>query len=87
MDTNKLSVLQEVGYRIPETCATCEHSDLSADGWGYCNLHKYQHLKHTEDTSRLSVNKAGVCQSYNRDDKKVATANLGAFIQFVYDTP
>lgn len=87
MDANKLQVLREIAYQVPETCSTCRHSDLSADGWGYCNLHTYQHLKHNEDVSRLSINKAGVCRNYERDDQKVATANLGSFLQFIYDTP
>jgi len=86
MDANKLKVLQEIGYTIVPSCATCQHSDLSRDGWGYCNAHEYEHLKHSEETSRLSVHQLGHCDSWIRDAYKVAALGLHAFKSFCTGT-
>jgi hypothetical protein len=82
MDANKLKVLQDIRYRINPTCETCAHSDLSADGWGYCGAHEYQHLKHSEETSPLSVHRLGWCARWELDDARLAALGLGAFREF-----
>jgi len=83
MDANKLKVLRGIGYKIPKTCETCVHSDLSADGWGYCGAHEYQHLKHSEDTSFLSIHRTGSCSQHELDENKLATLGLHTFKEFV----
>lgn len=83
MDTNKLKVLREIGYRINPNCENCLHSDLKPDGWGYCNQHTYQHLKHNEETSRLSIHRTGWCLSWGLCEEKLATLGLHAFREFV----
>lgn len=85
MDQNKLKVLQEINYSIRSTCKTCSYSDLSADGWGYCNLHKYSHKKHVESVSRLSINQFGHCSKYERSTMRTGILNLHAFTQFFED--
>jgi len=83
MDENKLKVLREIRYRITPHCGICQHADLSADGWGYCNAHTYEHLKHSETESRLSVHQMGSCGSFIRDGGKVAIMGLAGFWEFV----
>lgn len=85
MDANKLVVLRDINYKVQPHCGICVHADLSMDGWGYCNLHTYQHGKHSEHTSRLSIHRAGSCGSFELD--QVATSRLGlhAFAEFLPD--
>ncbi len=85
MDKNKLQVLRDIDYQVKNTCRTCKHSEMSQDGWGYCNLHKYSHLKHTEAVSRLSINQFGYCSSYEKSDFKAQLISLGAFEEFFED--
>ena len=52
-DANKLKRMEEEGYRIAESCATCIRGPgvhLSKDGWGKCHgpARKYIHAKHGE---------------------------------------
>ena len=82
MDANKLKVLQDINYTVHPHCGICEDADLSADGWGYCNRHTYEHLKHNEKESRLSINKAGSCADFKANGILVVM-KLGAFGQFV----
>lgn len=83
MDANKLKVLREVGYKVRQSCETCIHSDLSPDGWGYCNKHRYEHLKHSEKQSRLSIHRSGCCTSYQKNEISLALLALHAFSEFV----
>jgi hypothetical protein len=93
MDTNKLKVLQEIGYNVPPHCGICTHADLSADGWGYCNKHTYTHVKHSEAESRLSIHRMGTCWPkhdlsptpivFELDHEKVAAMGLHAFAEFL----
>ncbi len=83
MDANKLKVLREIDYTIPKTCETCVHSDLAADGWGYCGEHTYEHEKHSEDSSFLSVHRTGSCNKHELDENKVAVLGLHAFKEFL----
>lgn len=82
MDQNKLKVLQEINYTIHPHCGICDSGKLSADGWGYCTVHTYEHLKHSEEMSLVSINMAGVCDSFKENGLMVAV-KLGAFGQFV----
>lgn len=72
MDANKLKVLQEIGYTIGPHCGICKHSDLSADGWGYCLHpdHTYQHAKHSGGPHRISINAVGSCVDFEKDDSQ-----------------
>ena len=83
MDANKLEVLRAIGYRIQPHCGICVQADLSPDGWGYCNLHTYQHLKHSEERSRLSIHRTGSCSAFELDHGKVAALGLHAFAEFL----
>ena len=83
MDANKLKILREINYSIPKTCETCAHSDLSADGWGYCGAHEYHHIKHSEEVSFLSIHRTGSCGQYELDENKVAILGLHAFKEFL----
>lgn len=83
MDANKLKVLQEINYTIHPSCETCQHSDLSKDGWGYCNVATYKHLKHSEAVSRLSIHRSGSCNLWERDNYKIAVLGLHAFQEFL----
>lgn len=82
MDANKLKVLQNIGFRINPNCETCAHSDLSDDGWGYCGAHEYEHEKHSEEKSFLSVHRMGWCSQWELDQAKLATLGLHAFKEF-----
>jgi len=86
MDANKLKVLREIGYTIQPSCETCSNSDLSSDGWGYCGVHTYEHLKHNEDSSFASVHRLGTCSKWERDEKKIALLGLHAFHEFMVST-
>lgn len=83
MDANKLKVLQEINYTISPSCETCLHSDLSKDGWGYCQAHTYQHLKHTGESASLSIHRSGSCPLWAPDENKVAALGLHAFRDFL----
>lgn len=83
MDANKLKVLRTIDYTIHPSCETCLNSDLSKDGWGYCNVHTYSHLKHSEETSRLSIHRSGSCKDWEREEYKVAVLGLNAFREFL----
>ena len=85
MDANKLEVLRRIGYRIQTHCGICRHADLSPDGWGYCDRHTYQHRKHSEERSRLSIHRTGSCMDFERDDDKIAALGLHAFEEFLPD--
>ncbi len=86
MDRNKLTVLREIGYSIPRHCGICEHSDISADGWGYCYQHAYVHEKHSVGQSPLSVHNSGSCREHFKlDQAKVAALGLHAFAEFLPD--
>jgi hypothetical protein len=83
MDANKLKVLREIDFAIAPHCGVYTHADLSSDGWGYCNRHSYQHLKHNEEISRLSVHQMGSCPHFELDHGKAATLGLHAFAEFL----
>lgn len=81
MDKNKLKVLQTIKYTIAPHCGICIHADLSSDGWGYCNFYSYNHIKHSEGTSRLSITRAGRCtEGFERSED---ITSFGSFDQFM----
>lgn len=83
MDKNKLRVLEEAGYKIQSTCSTCKHSSFPNNEWGTCELHLYNHLKHSDTTRQLSIHKTGYCKEYRVSETKLET--LGTFRSF-HDT-
>lgn len=63
MDQNKAQVLRGVGYKINPSCVLCVHAHFPHDNWGVCNLHIYNHQKHT-GIRKLSIHKAGSCPNF-----------------------
>lgn len=84
MDSNKLTVLKEIGYTINPSCGMCKHGvfrDIK-DDFGACLARTYDHLKHTGPARQLSVHRAGSCgDKYETDPAKAA--KLGAWAEFV----
>ena len=66
MDKNKLKVLKSIKYEIRDCCQNCEHGDFEDDEFGYCDEHTYQHLKHSEEESFLSIHRTGYCPDFKR---------------------
>ena len=85
MDANKLKVLQEEGYKIQKVCALCTHGGFKKNGdeWGLCAIHVYEHLKHSDETRNLSINKFGTCPEFKLSDRQKAM--LGDWTQFIVD--
>ena len=82
MDLNKLKVLRELNYAINKVCSLCKHSNFHPNtNWGSCNLHEYEHLKHTGPARNLSIHKAGSCSSFEANEDELAL--LGAFEEFL----
>lgn len=69
MDINKASKLREIGYKIEPSCGTCKHFvQRSDEDFGDCQIHDYEHLKHTGGRRRLSVVRYGQCKSFEAND-------------------
>lgn len=83
MDANKRNKLLGIEYKIAPSCETCLHADISSDGWGYCGAHEYQHEKHNEISSLLSVHRLGSCHYHEWNDTKIAELGLHAFHEFL----
>ncbi len=86
MDQNKLKVLNDIGYAIRKTCATCEYSlftQARGNNWGLCFAKTYEHLKHTGPERQLSINKFGHCPQYAWDWDKVTKEVGVAYSEFV----
>lgn len=79
MDANKRQKLREIGYEIRPSCGTCVHFyDVgTAQMWSTCNLHTYEHLKHSKQKRHLSVHAAGWCPNH-----KPETTHLQGFDPF-----
>jgi len=75
MDANKLQKLLEINYTIKPTCALCKHSDFRNDDWGICNAYEYEHLKHTEENRKLSINVNGCCPNFKHSQEKIQKLN------------
>lgn len=82
MDANKLKKLKSVNYEIKPCCGLCKHATLSTDGWGTCYKHVYAHEKHSHEFRHLSINRAGICDSFEQNEVETIML-LGAFKQFV----
>lgn len=83
MDRNKRLILIDENYRIGPCCGLCV-AGLFGSGlsdWGSCIKITYRHAKHTADTHHLSVNRYGVCDRFERDDREVA--KLDKFQEFL----
>jgi hypothetical protein len=68
MDANKLKVLQDIGFQVKKTCANCVHGKFT-EWFGTCNIHTYEHLKHTGPARQLSITKDGYCPKYENDEE------------------
>lgn len=82
MDKNKLKVLQDIEYQVKRTCGTCINASIKpATDWGTCKIWTYEHLKHTEERSQLSINRYGQCSSHEAPFSM--SVHLGGFIEFL----
>ncbi|MCK5016686.1 MAG: hypothetical protein KAS32_06380 [Candidatus Peribacteraceae bacterium] len=84
MDANKLEVLKEVGYTVPNLCVFCLHSRFPSklDSWGTCEKIKYKHKKHSDAERQLSITAYGHCEDWF-EPLISSIAQLGAFNQFM----
>jgi hypothetical protein len=74
MDENKKKKLQEIKYEVFKCCGLCadfmrSHQTMT---FGTCAKNEYEHLKHTEPSSPLSVTAFGGCPDWSQDQYKVA---------------
>lgn len=81
MDNNKLIMLRAIGYKVNKCCGLCKHGTFPNNNWGTCKIHKYEHLKHTGEARELSINKFGVCGSFEEGEN--ISAELGKFAEFM----
>lgn len=84
MDDNKLKLLREVGYTIPETCGLCEHGRFpSPTQWGTCSAREYEHKKHG-DLRQMSIYRGGSCPEFElRGSDSGLFVELGGFLEFL----
>lgn len=81
MDKNKLKVLQDLPYKIKAVCGNCIHADLKEGvRFGTCKITSYEHLKHSAETSQLSIYKFGSCPKHEFGDQYEYV--LGAWAEF-----
>lgn len=65
MDANKLVVLKQIGYKVHRTCGSCVNARFGrGQVWSTCDIHTYQHEKHTGEPRHLSIHVAGECPSW-----------------------
>lgn len=83
MDANKLQVLRDLPYVISPVCGLCVHGKFVTpnNDWGTCELHQYDHKKHTGPARQLSIVKYGSCPKFTPDATK--TGPLAFFQEFV----
>ena len=64
MDENKWTKINEVEYKLNQTCMLCRHGyfPLPSNDWGTCKVHKYNHKKHTDSSRYMSIHKSGSCK-------------------------
>lgn len=73
MDANKLAVLKDLNYEIPQCCALCAHGGFAPTSrWGTCMLQTYTHEKHTGPPRQLSISILGRCDAFELDEWKAA---------------
>lgn len=69
MDANKRVKLQQISYRIQKCCGICKHGQFNPGrAFGVCDVHSYEHLKHTDSTRSLSVYQFGGCPNWEEDE-------------------
>lgn len=86
MDENKFKKLKELKYSIRKTCGNCEYfTNKHPSYFGTCDIHEYQHQKHTNSKRQLSVEKSGNC-SYHKWNNSIII-QLGLFEQLREDKP
>lgn len=79
MDQNKLEKLRKIDYKINKSCDTCVFSNFRMNNdYGFCMLHTYDHIKHTDENMPLSIFRLGVCPSYSR-----SSDGLGPWSEFL----
>ncbi len=67
---------------VARTCGLCQHSSFpSGDGWGTCDVHVYEHEKHSDKKRHLSVHEHGSCASFVMSEKEAEL--LGPYLEFV----
>lgn len=82
MDANKRLILIDNNYRIGPCCGLCVAGLFNpGSDFGSCIKITYEHAKHTTETRHLSVNRAGVCDKFERNDD--AIARLEKFDEFL----
>lgn len=80
MDANKLQVLNDIGYKIRETCGTCRDFQVfTKSDFGTCSYHEYKHLKHTGEPRQLSVHQHGYCPWWRPNEQ--VRVSLGRFAE------
>lgn len=72
MDENKRNKLTQINYKIKPCCGMCVHSSIPSSGhWGTCNIHQYDHLKHSggnKSSQRdLSIHAFGYCSDFKHN--------------------
>lgn len=85
LDANKLVKLKVIGYKVRQTCGNCVHSFFpnQRTDWGTCSKHQYDHLKHSDQTRQLSINRFGRCDTYEKSPTATSELNLGGFTELL----
>lgn len=84
MDTNKLKVLKEIGYKVYRTCNNCKHAYFNRGFiFAACKKYTYEHLKHTESHRELSIVSDGICKSHEYREFYEQTLEDSGFTQFL----
>lgn len=82
MDENKRKKLHEIGYRMNRACGLCKHGCFKPNNdFGECELFRYDHLKHTGESRKLSINRLGSCPKFELDHRKFSF--IHGFMEFL----
>ena len=83
MDENKKKKLQEIKYEVFKCCGLCADYMRSHQTslFGTCASNEYEHQKHTEPSSPLSVSAFGGCPAWSLDPYK--TEMMHGFKEFL----
>jgi hypothetical protein len=83
-DQAKLETLRAVNYELLPTCGDCAHARFApGSNFGSCTLYGYDHAKH--GAKKLSVHRAGNCEAFNWNEKKLADVDRLGFTEFVVE--
>jgi hypothetical protein len=70
-DSNKFQALRNANYRIPVNCGLCINGRIGVGClWGTCDLHDYDHQKHTGPARGVSIHIFGTCPYAKMDPVK-----------------